>query len=62
MKEISFYSEENIRACSLRLVKKYVALSANKLSKYCEKLQVIEKKFTSNQYYKVALLRPRTEL
>ena len=56
------FTEKDLRACSYRLVRKYVGLTSRKDQKYEERLWFIEKKFSHTNYSKAATVRPtRTE-
>jgi hypothetical protein len=50
------YSEDSLRDCSLRIVKKYIGLTIKREKKYEDRLWFLQRKFCHPQYHKVALI------
>jgi Cyclin, C-terminal domain len=56
--EVTFYSEESLRQCTSRIIRKYVGLAARRDKKYVDRLGEIEKRFGLKKYCQASAVRP----
>ena len=59
-REVTSYSEDQLKGCSLRIVRKYVGLCSRNEAKYRERLWVVESLFEREVHCKAALVKPKT--